>query len=407
MRSDLYTSLILSLLVLSPAMAQWDPLNVGQGTILSSTTDAAAIYVVSQTNGVFKSVNDGATWTAANNGLPVAGGNNEVRSVSATGGAVFAGTTTGVFRSTDGGTNWSNINGPLSFSDNVYANKWYTFGNTTLAVFTGTIANGGGIARTTNNGTTWLMGHSGMSSNLTVNNITSNGTTLFAATTVGLFRSDDMAASWTAVPATNFSIHAVEWINGRLVCIVAGSNYRYSTNEGQSWTVSEGSPANAPKGELKAFEGRLYAISGTPSGCLWSTDNGTSFEPNNVGLMGFDMYGQYQFHHAGDRLYMGTTGDLYRIQGLSTSVEASPARSMPTPYPTMFQDRFHVDLTGLPAGGTIVLMDMMGRTVAHHRDLSAGPVTVQRQGLAAGRYECIWTNTGNGTRHRLGPVIAE
>ncbi len=392
-----------------PIAAQWTPLQLdaGLGPFIGTTTTPGAIHVVSQGSGVYSSTDDGLTWDAANNGLPVNGEANGVRSVGAAGGTLFAGTTSGIHRSTNGGASWTNVNGPLTANDNVYAAKWRTFGGTTMAVYSGTIANGGGIARTTDNGTTWSAGHTGMGPELAVTDITGNGTALFAATTIGLFRSDDMAATWTAVAAANFSMHAVEWANGRLVCIVAGGNYRFSTDEGQSWTVSAGSPDDSPKGELCAFEGKLYAISGTTLGCMWSTDDGTSFGPNNVGLAGFDMYGQYQFHHAGDRLYMGTVGDLYMVQGTSTYAEHMAGHALPAPRPTLFQDHFQVDLTTLPAGGTIILLDMMGREVGRHAQLPAALAIIPRQGLASGRYACIWTNDRSGARHRLGPVIAE
>ena len=48
-------------------------------------------------------------------------------------------------------------------------------GIATFAIFTGSIANGGGMHRTNDSGTTWLIGNSGMSSNAIAYDIATNG----------------------------------------------------------------------------------------------------------------------------------------------------------------------------------------------------------------------------------------
>jgi len=62
--------------------------------------------------GLFRSVDGGATWSAAPGLKP-----GEVEAVVARDGQVFAGTFDGVFRSADGGTTWKPMNEGLANTD--------------------------------------------------------------------------------------------------------------------------------------------------------------------------------------------------------------------------------------------------------------------------------------------------
>ena len=137
--------------------------------------------------GIYKSTDDGDTWNPCNTGLPDQGeGAIFAQSVGRGSGTfLYAGTEQGIYRSDNEGASWTNINGSLTASSSVYANKWFYFNGTLFAVFTGSIQQGGGIARSTNNGNTWLVGHSGMGSNMTVYHIAQDNGTLIAATNTG------------------------------------------------------------------------------------------------------------------------------------------------------------------------------------------------------------------------------
>src|SRR5689334_6562572 len=64
------------------------------------------LYCGTSAKGVFKSNDNGVTWSAANGGIE----NSDVFSLVATGSFVFAGTNNGVFRSSDNGTTWTAAN---------------------------------------------------------------------------------------------------------------------------------------------------------------------------------------------------------------------------------------------------------------------------------------------------------
>jgi hypothetical protein len=338
--------------------------------------------MVSYPNGVFTSTNGGDTWSASNNGLPQTSSSYFVRSVGRNATHLFAGTHSGIYRSANGGSTWSVANGTLAASNTIFANKFFQFGNTTFAVFTGTIAGGGGIYRTVDNGSTWLIGHSGMGSNATVYHITSSGSALYAATSVGLYKSTDNGQQWTVLPASNFAIYSVAAVGGRLI-VISTFGYRYSTNDGATWTNSTGGVANPTKGEMIAFDGKLYSISGTNSGCFVSLDNGTSFTAFNDGLAPIDVVAQEQFHASSNTLYM------YRIEGSSVDVPEVMGQGDVQVYPSPFAAGFTVELERSMDPYTLLLLDASGREVRRMEGVQGGRRTVDREGLPAGRYSLV------------------
>jgi hypothetical protein len=386
------------------SQAQWQPFLSGLSSVRSITTQDADIYAVSYPTGIFKSDNDGATWTPAINGITLSSGNAFVRSVGRNTTHLFAGTHTGIYRSNNGGTNWTLANGSLTASGTIYANKFFQFGNTTFAVFSGTIANGGGIQRTVDNGNTWLIGHSGMGSNATVYQMATSGTALYAATSVGIYKSTDNGQQWTLLSGSNFAVYAIQAVNGRLI-VISTFGYRYSVNDGANWTNATGAVASPTKGELIAYDGKLYAITGTNTGALVSTDNGSSYTAFNDGLAPIDVVSQEQFHATGSRLFLGAFSDLYSVPGSTVGVAEDRTTVAVPVYPTVFNTDFTVDLSSLNGHSTVLLLDAGGREVLRKEEVTANKMIIARSGLATGRYTVVVMQHGSAIHHS--PVIAQ
>ena len=373
-----------TLLLSMPALANWQPLSSGLGSVRSITTQGTAIYAASYPNGVFRSVNEGANWSPVNNGLPVSGTSIFARSVGRNTTHLFAGTHSGIYRSANGGDSWELANGSLTASAQVYANKFFQYGNTTFAVFTGAISAGGGIHRTVDNGNTWLIGHSGMGSNATVYHIATSGTALYAATSVGLYKSTDNGQQWTALSGANFAVYAVQWAMDRLH-VISAFGYRYSTNDGGNWTNATGAISNPTRGELIAYDGKLFAITGTNTGVLRSVDNGASYSAYNDGLAPIDAVSQEQFHATATRLFMGTFGDIYSVASSTVDVQALEHPVPAVAHPSPFQQAFTVNMEGYPGPIMVELMDATGRSVQQLRTERV-PVEVPRNSMPAGAY---------------------
>ena len=182
---------------------------------------------------------------------------------------LFAGTDVGgVFRTTDNGTNWIAGNSGLTSTD-VYA----------LAVIGSNVFAGtglGGVFRSTNNGTSWTA--AGLTS---VRDLAVSGTNLFAGNGSGVFLSTNNGTNWTEVNSglTNTDVWALA-INGTNLFAGTAGGVFLSTNNGTNWTAA--GLANHLIWTFAVSGTNLFA--GTYTGVFLTTDNGTSWTEVNSGL---------------------------------------------------------------------------------------------------------------------------
>ncbi|HKJ81319.1 MAG TPA: hypothetical protein VJ954_04800, partial [Ignavibacteriaceae bacterium] len=124
-------------------------------SISTSVFAATKPYESGVAGGVYKSSDNGATWTAVNNGLPtLADTNTNVTSLAVIGSNLFAGTGHGVYLSRDNGTNWTKVNNGLTTS------RIYSLAVKGNDLFAGT---DNGVFLSNNNGTSWKQAGSGLS----------------------------------------------------------------------------------------------------------------------------------------------------------------------------------------------------------------------------------------------------
>lgn len=191
--------------------------------------------------GVFRTADNGDTWTQAVSGL----GDAHVYALEANGTSLFAGTRSGVFRSNDDGETWSPANNGIPSLD--YA-KQHTlvlaFAASGTTLLAGTSA---GIYRSADNGTSWDSCNTGLPTPYAIGALCTSGTTLFAGGYYGgMFRSTNGGDNWTAVTDTPWcyicsnSTCTVQAFAANATTVFAATSdgvYR-STDNGTSWTLS-------------------------------------------------------------------------------------------------------------------------------------------------------------------------
>jgi len=288
-------SAILSLLT-TTASAQWVQTGPYNESILCFAEKGASLFAGAFGGGVFLSSNNGASWTAVNNGLS----NTFVSALAVSGNNIFAGTDNGIFLSTNNGTNWTHkglnfklvqtvlVNGSYiyagTFGDGAYLStnngtSWIAinslnnnyvicFANIDSVLYAGT--HGGGVYKSTNHGTNWASINNGLS-NKDVRSLAIVDTNLFAGTYGGgIFITENQGESWVTVNngLSNKNILPLTFIGHILFAGTVGGGVFLSIDKGASWREANDGLTNLEIPSLKVMGVKIFA--GTINTGIWS-----------------------------------------------------------------------------------------------------------------------------------------
>jgi photosystem II stability/assembly factor-like uncharacterized protein len=262
--------------------------------------------------GMYISTDNGKTWNLRNNGLT----SPEIMSIAISGDKVFAGTYSGgVFLSTNNGSSWTSINNGNPGSN---VNCMDIKGS---KIFAGT---GAGVALSVNYGASWRLVNKGLTNNW-VQTIINNGTILIAGSYGnGVFTSKDNGSTWSA---SNLGLSGgglkIWTLAYKGTTIFAGTERGIfkSTDNAKSWIdVSSGipNPSSRYVYALLIVENKIFA--GTDAGVFLSTDNGSSWNEKNNGLT-YPIVSTLTGN--GNTIYAGTDGG-----GVFVSTDAANTWSM-------------------------------------------------------------------------------
>jgi hypothetical protein len=266
-----------SISLYSSSNAPLDSAIAGAVLDISHTTDIAINQnmVVATENGIFRSTDNGATWTQT-------GAIGYISSLSrspVTSATIYAVNSGSVYRSLDDGVSWV-FRGNGSFlccqggvlADPVTAATVYLY-------------SGSGVQVSTDGGATWAAANTGLpGTGVYAMTAASNGTLYASVYGFGIYKSTNHGAAWSAastgLPSPGFFFThslAVSPFDGSLYA-ASGTIYK-STNGGTSWSAVTGS---VPGGASNVFtypggSPMIYAVSG--SGTWVSTDAGVTWSP--------------------------------------------------------------------------------------------------------------------------------
>ncbi len=169
--------------------------------------------------------------------------------------------------------NWAKSNKGLPDTSTIVRAFALNGKNLFVAVF------GSGVFRSTDNGVSWKPANKGLK-NFDIWSLTVKGTTLYAATTKGLFFSADNAQTWRKSEVVA-DVHSVTFTDK---AIVLGSldSIMISSDNQKTWQVPYRGNKNWLIKSLVVNGGVLFA--GTSGGILRSTDGGATWLPANTGF---------------------------------------------------------------------------------------------------------------------------
>lgn len=223
--------------------ASWTEVNSGltNEIVLSLAVSGTTLYAGTGGGGVFRSIDGGSNWSSNSDGLT----NSNVQSLAVSGLNVYAGTSGGVFLSTDDTVTWGSINTGLTAFAVVFS-LIKNHGD----LYAGT--KGGGVFRSQNDGASWTAVNTGLT-NTIVRALAESGNNVYAGTSIGPFRSTNHGASWKPLTA-EFPGAFVFSLYAKGPDLIAGTN-------GEGIWVSVNRAPTGSKLLASRWRPTLYAVS--------------------------------------------------------------------------------------------------------------------------------------------------
>jgi hypothetical protein len=391
---NLYVLITISIVIFYSSLnAQWvKTLSMQPGAISYAFAELGTTFFAgSLGDGVFRSTDNGTSWTAVNNGL-----DTNVLSLAISGTNLFAGTYDGIFLSTNSGESWTEagLTGVSVLS---------------LAVSgTNLIAGSSSIFFSTNNGTSWTVAGTGFPGFLQTacyslvvsgtNSFATFGPTYFIPFRSGLMLSTNNGTSWTVVDTsfTDSLVFSLAVLGTNL--FAGGVGVHLSTNNGTTWTVDSTGMGFTPVNSLAVSGTNVFA--GTNGGGVFlSTSNGTSWTAVNSGLPGGNSSFTRSLTLVGTYLFVVTDDGLVwrrplseMITGIEDQSNEIPtqfilAQNYPNPFNPSTKIRFQVPNSSFV---NLKVYDVLGNEVAtlvnEERPVGSYEVDFNAAGLSSGIY---------------------
>ncbi|MDP4219686.1 MAG: T9SS type A sorting domain-containing protein [Bacteroidota bacterium] len=386
--------------------SSWQPIGASlSGNTFNGITVSAhdIVFVGTYANGVYRSIDHGATWTQSKNGLPTEPGIGDLYSIdglySAPNGSVFALTTGGLARTTNDGNSWQIVGGaaiPSTIVSLAASSTGRLFLTTTL-----------GLLSSDDNGDTWinLSNKNGLATTLAWKVATDGGQTILMSAIEGLWISSDNGASWNSSrPPQVYDEDQALYLDSNAVHIYDGMQYSgiyYSNDKGASWVA------------------RSLGLIDTKISSLATDGLGNLFAQGVSSTYGNAIYGTSNLGDTWDTLMTGSdfravaaapNNDLYTCaygDGIYRSSDHGASWQKETSLPGLYKDKPST-LTVTPSGvvfaggdnGVIYRSDKPGVWSIKVSGLTSSPITMlganKTSDVFAANADGLFRTTNNG-----------
>jgi photosystem II stability/assembly factor-like uncharacterized protein len=323
------------------------------------TGGSDTLFMSTDANGVYKSINKGVTWNAANTNINTA---QPIYALAVKGHDIYAGSDGyGIYKSTDHGSSWNTVNTGLPGS-------YYGIGAMAVHgnhIYAGTY--GAGMYYSSDNGAHWLALNNGISASDDILGMGVNGNSVYASTltgtlykttdstnwssvaiptyitaryqafysgsgvfyvgawgaqgtekSYGLFRTKDDGATWQQIGITDYPVSAIEVSGSNIIAGTAdasGNSFRVSlfqtTEADTTWSYNFGGFNGKDISALKASGAVMYLFDNEVPGSnlvYRSTNNGNNWTSTGYNVLYNDFV---NFVVAGSLVYAGDNSAYY------------------------------------------------------------------------------------------------
>ncbi|MDR3628225.1 MAG: T9SS type A sorting domain-containing protein [Ignavibacteriaceae bacterium] len=208
---------------------------------------------------IYRSGDNGAYWAFADSGIY---GGGPYQSLTVQGKDIFVGLMGelgGIFRSTDNGVYWNSTNWAI------HAQSLFSSGKNLFVSDYG----GGEVLLSTNNGSTWNNVGISIKSSVIYNFAMKDSTIYIAASGAGVYFTIDNGINWTQINTglTNIKVRAIAVNDSLLIAGTEGGGIFYSGNNGVNWTAINTGLTNYNINTIIINNGNIYA--GTNGSGVW------------------------------------------------------------------------------------------------------------------------------------------
>jgi photosystem II stability/assembly factor-like uncharacterized protein len=350
---------------------------------------SGTIYAISFTGGVWRSDNNGSSWSPIN--FP---DSNLVAVCTTPLGHIYIGTWGhGFYRSTDYGSTWT-ATGPhnLKVTD--------IYSNTTGNIFV-TTSGDSALYRSTDNGNTWhpiIRGILFTTVPKALSVVISGPNGLLYTAEDQVYQSTNNGDNWTSIgPSTTENLISLAWASpGYLYAGGLGGVYR-TVDTGKTWdTVNFGSAQGFVRTLVVVSNGTVYR--GTDNdGVYFTDDGGDNWYDFNTGLTGRSVFtlakstNGYLFAATFDNGIFRTTSPVADVAEQAPAIPGSPmlSQNYPNPFNPTTTFRFQIHQADHV---TLGVFDAAGREITRLIDRFLPPGTYEQKfdgtGLSSGAYFC-------------------
>jgi Secretion system C-terminal sorting domain len=271
-------------IILPRSYAQWVETNGPyEASVCSFAASDSFIFAGTIGAGIYRSVDNGVTWTPSNGGMTSV----YTLCLAASGRNIYAGSATaqGISLSTDNGRTWQAVNNGLP------PNPWAFEPDQVTGVIDRLVASGSNVFTSmrlspeafylsTNNGSNWIDANTGAIPG--ISSIALIGNNFFIGGGNGVYISTNSGTTWTSAGLADSAITCIV-VSGAKLFAGTSSGVLLSTNNGTTWTSSNSGLQN--KGIVQLSASGNYILAKTSVGYFLSTDSGTSWA--GLGSTGF------------------------------------------------------------------------------------------------------------------------
>lgn len=246
------------------------------GDVRSITFTNSGVMLAGTYGGsVWRSTNDGQTWSISNSGIAFY---YAYALASSPNGAIFAGVSSGLYRSTNEGINWQAMipSCECEFRSLAISHAPLSAGT----IFAGTTV---GITRSTDNGGSWTAFQLSNVAPILAVAIDSNGIVYAASTFYGIYRSTDNGTGWTQTSLMTGSFSSLASNSANHAFAATYANVYRSLDTGSTWQ-QQTVVTNADVRSLAVARNDHIFAAVSVGGVYRSTNSGTDWDSVNTGL---------------------------------------------------------------------------------------------------------------------------